>query len=83
MERTVRVQGDSLSLMFALLAGGVLAGWRLFHDQPIADVMVMFWASCVGSRIYRIARRRNTSDIIALVISLALFVYYLVQCFHR
>lgn len=83
MERTVRVQGDSFSLMFALLTGGILAGWKLLHDQPITDVMAMFWASCVGSRIYRISRRRNPFDIAALVISLALFVYYLVQCFHR
>ena len=83
MERTVRVQGESFSLLFALLTGGILAGWKLFHDQSIADVMAMFWASCVGSRIYRIARRRNVSDIATLLASLALFVYYLVQCFHR
>lgn len=83
MERTVRVQGDSFSLMFVLLTGGVLAGWKLFHDQPITDVMVMFWASCVGSRIYRIVQRRDASDIITLAICLALFVYNLVQCLHR
>ena len=83
MEREVRIRGESFSLMCTLLAGGVLVGWELYHNQPIADVMVMFWASCVGNRVYRIAQRRDASDIITLVISLAFFVYYLVQCFHR
>ena len=76
MEREVRVRGESFSLMCTLLAGGVLVGWELYHNQPIADVMV-------GNRVYRIAQRRDASDIITLVISLAFFVYYLVQCFHR
>ena len=83
MEREVRIRGESFSLMCTLLAGGVLAGWKLYHNQSIADVMVMFWASCVGNRVYRIAQRRDASDIITLLISRAFFVYYLVQCFHR
>lgn len=81
MERTVRTRGESFSLIFALLTGLVLVTWREFHGQPVGDIMVMFWASLLGSRIYRVTQRRNTSDLVTLVLSLALFVYYLVQCF--
>ena len=33
MEREVRVRGESFSLMCTLLAGGVLVGWELYHNQ--------------------------------------------------
>ena len=69
-ERTVRVQGESFSLIFVFLMGLALI------DE---DVLVMFWTSCAASRIYRLTQRRNASDIVTLGISLAFLAYNLVK----
>ena len=76
-ERTVRVQGESFSLIFVFLMG--LIAWKRFHSLPDEDVLVMFWTSCAASRIYRLTQRRNASDIVTLGISLAFLAYNLVK----
>ncbi len=78
-ERTVRVQGESFSLIFVFLMGLALIAWKRFHSLPDVDVLVMFWTSCAASRIYRLTQRRNASDIVTLGISLAFLAYNLVK----
>ena len=81
-ERTVRVQGESFSLIFALLMGLILLFWKRAHGLPHEDVMCMFWTACVANRVYRLTRRRDTSDIVTLLISLALLIWNLVKFFQ-
>lgn len=82
MERTVRVQGESFSLIFVFLLGIVLLAWKRAHGLPDEDVLAMFWVSCVANRLYRLPRRRNVSDIVTLLISLAFLGYNLVKFFQ-
>ena len=81
-ERTIRVEGESFSLLFTLLMGLILLFWKRAHGLPHEDVMCMFWTACVANRIYRLTRRRDTSDIVTLLISLAFLVWSLVKFFQ-
>ena len=81
-ERTIRVEGESFSLLFTLLMGLILLFWKRAHGLPHEDVMCMFWTACVANRLYRLTRRRDTSDIVTLLISLAFLVWYLVKFFQ-
>ena len=81
-ERTIRMEGESFSLLFTLLMGLILLFWKRAHGLPHEDVMCMFWTACVANRIYRLTRRRDTSDIVTLLISLAFLVWYLVKFFQ-
>ena len=81
-ERTIRVEGESFSLLFTLLMGLILLFRKRAHGLPHEDVMCMFWTACVANRIYRLTRRRDTSDIVTLLISLAFVVWYLVKFFQ-
>ena len=57
MEKTVRIQGESFSLLFVFLIGIVLLVWKRVHHLPDEDVLAMFWVSCVANRLYRLTRR--------------------------
>ena len=78
-ERTVRVQGESFSLILVFLVGVVIVIFNRLHGLPANSVLAMFWASCVGNRLYRLTKRRNASDIVTLGISLAFLAYNLVK----
>ena len=81
-ERTIRIEGESFSLLFALLMGLILLAWKRVHGLPDEDVMCMFWTACVANRVYRLTRRRNTTDIVTLMISLAFLIWNLIQFFQ-
>ena len=81
-ERTIRIEGESFSLLFALLMGLILLAWKRVHGLPDEDVMCMFWTACVANRVYRLTRRRNTSDIVTLMISFAFLIWNLIQFFQ-
>ena len=82
MERTVRIQGESFSLIFVFLLGIVLLAWKRAHGLPDEDVLCMFWTACVANRLYRLTRRRDTSDVVTLLLSLAFLVWNLVKFFQ-
>ena len=81
-ERAVRIQGESFSLIFVFLMGLVLLAWKRAHGLPAEDVLIMFWTATAAGRIYRLAQRRNTSDIVTLAICLAFLGYNLVKFFQ-
>lgn len=81
-ERTIRMEGESFSLLFVFLMGLILLTWKRVHGLPHEDVLTMFWTACVANRVYRLARRRNTSDIVTLLISLAFLIWNLVKFFQ-
>ena len=74
-ERTIRMEGESFSLLFVFLMGLILLTWKRVHGLPHEDVLTMFWTACV-------ANRRNTSDIVTLLISLAFLIWNLVKFFQ-
>ena len=82
MERTVRIEGESFSLIFVFLMGIVLLAWKRLHGLPDVDVLAMFWTACAASRLYRLTRRRDISDVVTLLISLAFLGYNLVKFFQ-
>lgn len=43
----------------------------------------MFWTSCASSRLYRLAKRRDMSDLITMIISLVILVFYVVKYFSQ
>ena len=81
-ERTIRMEGESFSLLFVLLVGLILLFWKRTHGLPYADVMCMFWTACVANRVYRLTRRRDASDVVTLLISLAFLAWNLVKFFQ-
>ena len=81
-ERTIRMEGESFSLLFVFLMGLILLTWKRVHGLPPEDVLTMSWTACVANRVYRLARRRNTSDIVTLLISLAFLIWNLVKFFQ-
>ena len=63
MERTVRIEGESFSLILVFLVGVVIVIFNRLHGLPANSVLAMFWASCVGNRLYRLTKRRNAADL--------------------
>ena len=82
MEKRIRIEGESFSLIFVFLMGVVLLVWERLHGLPDEDVLTMFWTACVANRIYRLTRRRDTSDVVTLLICLAFLGYNLVKFFQ-
>lgn len=81
-ERTIRIEGESFSLLFALLMGLILLVWKRAHGLPDEDVLCMFWTACVANRVYRLTQRRDTSDVVTLLLSLAFLAWNLVKFFQ-
>ncbi|HJB13738.1 MAG TPA: hypothetical protein H9787_08500 [Candidatus Oscillibacter excrementigallinarum] len=81
-ERTIRMEGESFSLLFALLLGLVLLFWKRAHGLPDEDVQSMFWMSFVANRLYRLTQRRDPFEVVTLLISLALLIWNLVKFFQ-
>ena len=82
-ERTIRMEGESFSLILVFLVGVVIVIFNRLHGLPANSVLAMFWASCVGNRLYRLTKRRNTSDVVTLLISLAFLAWNLVRYFTQ
>ena len=83
MERTVRIEGESFSLILVFMVGVVIVIFNRLHGLPANSVLATFWASCVGNRLYRLTKRRNTSDVVTLLISLAFLAWNLVRYFTQ
>ena len=83
MERTIRFEGESFSLAFTLMAGLAIVAYNHFHNLSSDSVMIMFWTSCVSSRLYRLTKRKNASDLVTMIISLVILVFYVVKFFTQ
>ena len=81
-ERTIRMEGESFSLLFVFLMGLVLLFWKRAQGLPDEDVQSMFWMSFVANRVYRLTQRRNSFEVVTLLISLALLIWNLVKFFQ-
>ena len=83
MERTITIEGESFSLAFTLMAGLAIVAYNHFHNLSSDSVMIMFWTSCVSSRLYRLTKRKNASDLVTMIISLVILVFYVVKYFSQ
>ncbi|MCI8553152.1 MAG: hypothetical protein HFF56_09230 [Lawsonibacter sp.] len=83
MERTIRIEGESFSLFFTLMAGIILYSYNRLHNLPSDTIFIMFWTSCVSSRLYRLTKRKDRSDLITMIISLVILVFYVVKYFSQ
>lgn len=83
MERTITIEGESFSLAFTLMAGLAIVVFNHLHNLSSDSVMIMFWTSCVSNRLYRLTKRRSTSDLITMIISLVILVFYVVKYFSQ
>ena len=53
------------------------------HNLSSDSVIIMFWTSCVSSRLYRLTKRKNASDLVTMIISLVILVFYVVKFFTQ
>jgi hypothetical protein len=83
MERTICIEGESFSLAFTLMAGLAIVAYNHFHNLSSDSVMIMFWTSCVSNRLYRLTKRKDISDLITMMISLVILVFYVVKYFSQ
>ena len=83
MEKTIRVEGESFSLALTLLVGLLLFSYNRLHDLPSDTIFIMFWTSCVSNRLYRLTKRKDISDLITMMISLVILVFYVVKYFSQ
>ena len=83
MERTIRIEGESFSLAFTLMAGLAIVAYNHFHNLSSDSVMIMFWTSCVSNRLYWLTKRKDISDLITMMISLVILVFYVVKYFSQ
>lgn len=81
-ERTIRMEGESFSLLFVFLMGLILLTWKRVHGLPHEDVLTMFWTAWRGQPVYRLARRRNTSGHRDAADLSCVFVWNLVKFFQ-
>ena len=73
----------SFSLFFTLMAGVILYSYNRLHDLPSDTIFIMFWTSCVSNRLYRLTKRKSTSDLVTMIISLVILVFYVVKYFTQ
>ena len=83
MEKTIRIEGESFSLTLTLMMGLVLVIFNHLHDLSSDPVLIMFWTSCVSNRLYKLTKRKSTSDLITMIISLVFLVFYVVKYFSQ
>ena len=77
-----QVDSGWLTVVRMLVSGLILLVWKRVHGLPDEDVLCMFWTACVANRVYRLTRRRDTSDVVTLLLSLAFLVWNLVKFFQ-
>ena len=83
MEKAIRIEGESFSLLFTLMAGLAVVVFNHFHNLSSDSVMIMFWTSCASSRLYRLTKRKNASDLVTMIISFVILVFYVVKYFTQ
>ena len=83
MEKQITIEGESFSLAITLAVGILLYSYNRLHDLPSDTIFIMFWTSCVSNRLYRLTKRRNISDLITMIISLVILVFYVVKYFSQ
>ena len=78
-EKTIRIQGESFSLIFVFGMGLLLTTWKMAHGIPVDDILSMFWACSLGRCLYRAVNLKQRSQGVLALLCLAMVVYNLVR----
>lgn len=80
-EKQIQLQGESFGLLFLMVTGVVLVVWKVVHGEAYRDIMLMFWMSLLGSRLYRLAIGKRKSEWPILLICLFFAIWNGIQFF--
>lgn len=78
-EKTIRIQGESFSLIFVFGIGLLLASYKLINHIPVGDILAMFWACSFGCCLYKAVNLKQRSQAGMAFFCLAMIVYNLVK----
>ena len=79
MEKTVRIQGESFSLIFVFAVGLALTSYKLWRGLPVGDILAMFWACSLGCSLYKAVNLRQKSQAGIAIFCLVMVVWNLVR----
>lgn len=60
-EKTIRIQGESFSLIFVFGIGLLLTTYKLINHIPVGDILAMFWACFFGCCLYKAVNLKQRS----------------------
>ena len=78
-EKSIRIQGESFSLIFVFGVGLALASYKLAVGLPVGDILAMFWACSLGCSLYKAVNLKSRSQGGIALFCLAMVVYNLVK----
>lgn len=78
-EKTIRIQGESFSLIFVFAMGLILTTYKLIHNIPVGDILSMFWACSFGCCLYKAVNLKQKSQAIMALFCLLMIVYNLLK----
>lgn len=78
-EKTIRIQGESFSLIFVFGIGLLLTTYKLMNHIPVGDILAMFWACSFGCSAYKAVNLKQKSQGGIAVFCLAMMVFNLVR----
>ncbi|MGI5962317.1 MAG: DUF6442 family protein [Lawsonibacter sp.] len=78
-ERTIRIQGESFSLIFVFGIGLFLSTYKILNDIPVGDTLAMFWCCSFGCAVYKAVNLKQKSQGFIALFCLAMVVYNLVR----
>ena len=61
-EKTIRIQGESFSLIFVFGIGLLLTTYKLINNIPVGDILAMFWACSFGCCLYKAVNLKQRSQ---------------------
>ena len=78
-EKTVRIQGESFSLILVFAVGLALTSYKLWRGLPVGDILAMFWACSLGCSLYKAVNLRQKSQAGLAIFCLVMVVWNLVR----
>ena len=65
MERQIRIEGESFSVVLTLCLGLFLLTWKMLHGEEYHDILAMFWCTTTGCALYRAQAEDTGQDFCA------------------
>ena len=78
-EKTVRIQGESFSLILVFAVGLALTSYKLWRGLPVGDILAMFWACSLGCSLYKAVNLQQKSQAGIAAFCLVMLVFNLVR----
>ena len=81
MEKTIRIQGESFSLIFVFGVGLILTILKQIQNLPVGDILAMFWACSLGCSLYKAVNLKQRSQAVIALFCFAMIVYNFIRYF--